>query len=239
LAVLASRAITTQRQFTAVADNVANVNTDGYRALNLDFKEVVSKPKGHPTASYVADRSITVDHSSGVMTDTGSPFDAAIAGDGFFAIDADGTTVYTRRGHFVLGSDGTLMTTEGNPVLDNAGGHIQVPTDAKTFKIAGDGTISTDQGQLATLGIYNFDQGDMGKLQRAGNTGFIPTNGANPQAMAQPHVMQGKIEASNVNAVEAMVDMQTVSKAYENALTNMHSLETLEDRSIRSLGGLQ
>ena len=230
--------MTTQRQFTAVADNVANANTDGYRGLDIDFKEVVSRPRGAPTASYVSDRSANVNWDSGVMTETGSPMNAAIGGDGFFAIDVNGVTQYTRRGHFVIGADGTLMTTEGHPVLDNAGGPIQVPGDAKSFKIAGDGTISTDQGQLSKLGVFSFDKADMGMLQRAGQVGFIP-RGIAATAMENPLVLQGKVEASNINPVQEMVSMQAVSKAYENAMQNMRQLESLEDRAIRTLGNIQ
>jgi flagellar basal-body rod protein FlgF len=166
LAILASRALTTQRQFTAVADNVANINTHGFRKLDLQFKEVISRPKGHPTASYVADRALFVSRQQGGLEKTSNPLDVAINGDGFFAVNVNGTTQYTRKGNFLVDNVGTLITTEGRPVLDNAGTPIQLPTDARNVMIAGDGAISSEAGLIATLGVYTFTDADMKLLER-------------------------------------------------------------------------
>lgn len=235
LAVLASRAMTTQRKFDAVADNIANINTDGYRRKDYEFRELVSRPQGHPTASYVADRGILMDYSSGVFTETGNPFNAAIAGEGFFAVEVDGTTQYTRRGHFMMASDGTLVTPEGYPVLDNAGGPIQLPADTRQVIIARDGTLSTEQGQLSRLGVYTFDADELNQLQRAGATSFIPQFGATAEPVENPVVHQGKIEASNVSPVMEMITMQDAARAYQSSLRNLRSLEDLEERAIRAL----
>lgn len=235
LAVLASRAITTQRKFDAVADNIANINTDGYRRKDYEFREMISRPQGHPTASYVADRGIIMDYSDGVLTETGNPFNAAIGGPGFFAVDVDGTTQYTRRGHFMMANDGTLVTPEGYPVLDVAGGSIQLPADTQQVIIARDGTISTEQGQISRLGVFSFGDDDLGLLQRAGNTAFIPQLGATAEAVEAPQVYQGKVEASNVNPVMEMVTMQDVARAYQSSLRSLQSIENLEERAIRAL----
>lgn len=239
IAVLASRVLTTQREFTAVADNVANVNTAGFRKLSLDFREVISKPSGKPTASYVADRAITLNQTQGSLTNTGNPLDFAISGKGFFAVDVGGTTQYTRRGQFVMNSEGVLTTPEGYPVLDNSGAQIQFQQDTKNIKIAEDGTISTEQGQLAQIGVYEFSEDGIKKLRRAGNTNFVPMFGAVPTAAETPIVRQGFIEASNVNPVEEMVNMQNASKAYENSLGLLRNVEDLEQRAIRTIGTAQ
>jgi flagellar basal-body rod protein FlgF len=236
LAVLASRVLGTQRQFTSVADNIANVNTQGYRKLDMEYKESISRPAAHATASYVEDRAIRLSAEQGAFENTGNPMDLAINGDGFFAISVDGTTQYTRKGQFVLNAEGTVTTPEGNPLLDNAGAQIQVPQDAKSLKIAEDGTISTDQGQLAQIGVYNFTPEDMNKLQRAGSTSFVPMFGAAAQVMETPLVRQGFLEGSNVSAVKEMVNMQNVTQAYENSIKLMRGLEDMEDRAIRTLG---
>jgi flagellar basal-body rod protein FlgF len=244
LAVLASRTLTTQRQFTAIADNVANVNTSGFRKLEMNFREVISQPKGKPTASYVADRALLISHVDGPMQSTGNPLDIALSGKGFFAIDVNGVTQYTRRGQFVLNNEGTLVTPEGFPVLDNSGAPIQFSPQVKNIRIATDGTISTEEGQLAQMGVFQFSAADEKLLQRAGNTAFIPQLGAVAApvdfgATGAPQIRQGFTESSNVNAVEEMVDMETVSRAYQQSVTLARSLEDLEQRAIRNLGGGQ
>lgn len=236
LAVLASRVLTSQRQFTSVADNIANVNTQGYRKLDMEFKETISRPAAHATASYVEDRAIRLSTLQGSFVATDNPMDLAINGEGFFAINVEGATQYTRRGQFVVNGEGTLTTPEGFPVLDNAGAQIQFPQDVRSIKIAEDGTISTEQGQLAQVGIFNFSPDDMNKLERAGNTAFLPMFGAAAQPMENPQVRQGYLEASNVNAISEMVSMQNVTKAYENSVKLMRGLEDLEGRAIRTLG---
>lgn len=236
IAVLASRAVTTQKWFTAIADNVANANTDGYRGVGMEFKEVVSRPMGKPTASYVADRAAVVNFEPGVLQQTGNPLNVALGGEGFFAINVNGNVQYTRRGHFLLNSEGTVVTPEGHPLLDIALGEIQVPAGTQNILIAPDGTISTEQGQLSQIGVYTFNPEERGMLRRAGSTSFVP-EGVNPLPVEAPQVIQGKVEASNVSPVEEMVTMQQVSRAYQSSLRNLRGLEDLEERAIRALGG--
>jgi flagellar basal-body rod protein FlgF len=242
LAVLASRTLTTQRQFTAIADNVANVNTNGFRKLEMNFREVISRPGGKPTASYVADRALIFSAQDGAMEKTSNPLDVALNGEGFFAISVEGNTQYTRRGTFLLATDGTLVTPEGHPVLDNAQAPIQIPAGTQNITITTDGTLATETGPLAQLGVYRFSPEDMKLLQRAGNTAFSPQLGAAATpidfaALGAPQVRQGFLEASNVNAVQEMVAMDMVSRAYQQSLTMAKSLEDLEQRAIRNLGG--
>jgi flagellar basal-body rod protein FlgF len=240
IAVLASRVLTSQRQFTAVADNVANVNTAGFKKLELNFKEVLSKPVAAGPqavgASYVADRALLINQRDGALTQTGNPLDVALSGRGFYAIDVNGTTQYTRRGNFLLNAEGQLVTPEGYALLDNAGAPIQIPQGSNNLRIANDGTISAEQGQIAQIGVYDFSARDMKLLQRAGNTAFVPTQGAAAQVVEAPMLRQGFVEASNVNAVEEMVNMETVSRAYQSSVSLLRGLEDLEQRAIRTLG---
>jgi flagellar basal-body rod protein FlgF len=242
IAVLASRALTTQRQFTAVADNVANVNTHGYRRMDMNFKEVLGRQTGSnplSAASYVDDRSLTLDQSVGAMEQTGNPLDVALGTEGYFAISVNGTTHYTRRGQFVVGPTGTLVTPEGYAVQDNGGGTVQIPEGTKEILIGNDGTISTEAGQLARLGVFTFSPADQKLLQRTGEAAYLPTQGAAATPAQAPSVRQGFLEASNVNAVQEMVTMEQVSRAYQSALKALSSLEDTEQRAIRQLGRVQ
>ena len=242
MAVLATRTLTTQRQFTAIADNVANVNTHGFRKLELNFREVKSAPPGAQPTSYVADRALVLSQADGALESTSNPLDVALSGNGFFAIDVNGTTQYTRRGQFMLSSNGTLVTPEGHSVLDNSGAPLQFTAETRNIKIAPDGTISTEQGRLGQLGIFQFSPEQLKLLQRAGASAFSPQLGATATpadftAKDAPQVRQGYLEASNVNAVQEMVDMEVVSRAYQQSITLAKSLEDLEQRAIRNLSG--
>jgi flagellar basal-body rod protein FlgF len=239
LAILAARALGTQRQFTAVADNVANVNTHGYRRMDVQFKEVISRPRGNATASYVGDRALFISQTEGAFEKTNNPLDVALNGRGFFAVDVGGTTHYTRKGNFLLSNDGTLITTEGNPVLDNAGTPIQLPLNTRNIMIAGDGAVSTEAGLAGQLGMYDFSADDMKKLQRTGSSAYIPALGASAFNLENATVRQGFLEASNVNPTEELVTMETVSRAYQNSLRLLKGVEDTEERAIRSLGNIQ
>ena len=239
ISILTTRALATERKFTAVADNIANVNTDGYRRKDFEFKEVISRPAGHATASYVADRGIVMDFNPGVLTETGNPLNVALGGEGFFAIEVDGETQYTRRGHFVMGNDGTVQTPEGYPVLDGALGPIQLPANTRDIVIARDGTISTEQGQIARFGVFNFDDETLPNLTRAGNVAFMAPPGATAEPVENPMVVQGKVEASNVSPIIESVAMQDASRAYQSSLQLLRTSEQLEEKAIRTLGGIQ
>jgi flagellar basal-body rod protein FlgF len=113
-----------------------------------------------------------------------------------------------------------------------------VPPGSRTFTVAKDGSISTEAGQIATLGVFNFSDADSKMMRRMGDATYLPTQGT--AAVTEfPNVLQGFVETSNVNAVEEMTNMQMVSAAYQRSLTTMRGIEDLEQRAIRTLGGTQ
>lgn len=239
LAVLASGALAAQRRFNVTADNVANVSTMGFRRLKPDFQEMVSgsskTASGHGT-SYVADRGILMDTSQGTFSSTDNPFDLAIGGDGYFAIGVNGNIQYTRRGQFIENSEGQVVTPEGYPLLDNAGAPFQLPTDAREFRVSEDGTISTEQGTIGQIGIFSFTDDQQNGLIRAGTTSYIAGKGVVPTVIENPSIKQGMLEASNVNAVSEMVDMNLASQAYQNSLKLLKTMEDTEANAISTLG---
>jgi flagellar basal-body rod protein FlgF len=239
LAVLASGAVAAQRRFNVIADNVANANTNGFHRLKPDFQEMVSGQSktaiGNGT-SYVADRGILMDTTQGTFNNTGNAFDMAIAGEGYFAISVNGATQYTRRGQFVENAEGQVTTPEGYALLDNAGAPIQLPTDANEFRVATDGTVSTEQGVLGQIGIYNFTPTQQQNMVRAGSTNFIPHKGDSPTVDDNPSVRQGTLESSNVNAVQEMVEMNAASQAYQNSIKLLQTMEGTESNAIQTLG---
>lgn len=242
LAVLASGALAAQRRFTVIADNLANINSAGFRRLRPDFQEVVSGQSrvGKNTgASYVADRGLLLDTAQGAFQRTNNPFDLAIGGDGYFAIDVNGTTQYTRRGQFVENAEGQVVTPEGYALLDNSFAPFQLPTDASQFRVASDGTLSTEQGTIGQIGVFSFAPSQLKNLVRAGGSNFVAAGGANPTVIDTPVVHQGMLESSNVNPVQEMVDMNAASQAYQNSLRLLQGLENVETNAIQTLGRTQ
>jgi flagellar basal-body rod protein FlgF len=236
IAVLAAGIRAREHQFNAVADNVANVSTHGYRRLDTKFQELISRPRGAATASYVADRGLTMDNSQGGLETTGNPFDLAIHGPGMFAVQVNGQVQYTRKGQFIENSEGQVITPDGHLLLDNALAPIQLPTNANEFRVATDGTVSTEQGTIGQVGIFEFSAQDSAKLVRAGNTGFVAGKGAAPKVVEQADVRQGALEASNVNPMQEMVQMNDVSAAYQNSLKLLKGLEDMESQAIQAFG---
>jgi flagellar basal-body rod protein FlgF len=215
---------------TAVANNLANVNTAGFRA---EIVNASTRWIGGPTLQSRAeqvDQVIGADMKQGSVVQTGNALDVALDGDGFFAVQAnDGSEGYTRRGDLKLSDSGLLTTGEGHPVLGE-GGPITLPP-ADSVKIAKDGGIwivpqggQIDQPQLVdTIKLVNAKGSVIAKgtdnLFREVNGGALPTD---PMAS----VTSGALEGSNVNATSALVQMIEASRAWE---TQIKLIDTAKD----------
>ncbi|MDD9912651.1 MAG: flagellar hook basal-body protein, partial [Alphaproteobacteria bacterium] len=179
---------------------------------------------------------VLVDFSAGTIESTDNPLDAAIQGDGFFTVDVNGQTQYTRNGHFALSSRGLLVNGSGQPVLDSAGGEIVIPLDAESVTITAEGAIATENGVVAELGIFKFNKEDQQVLNRSGNGGFFAPDTANPErANEDVVVMQGRLEVSNVEGIQEVVKLQELNKSYQQAMRAIRQMEDLEERAIRNI----
>lgn len=245
--ILTSRILSQQRKLGMVADNMANLNTIGYKKLELDFKEVMGNELGERIGnlnnardSFVGDRAVRINFQTGPLNETNSPYDVSIIGDGFFAIDNGGRTEYTRNGNFTLTQTGQLITSQGFPVLNTAGGAITLPTNAINVNITNEGIISTvEDGQIDQIGVFRFNREDMNQLQRTGFGGFVPLPGVNAALIPteEVNVAQGSLENSNVNPGLEMIQLQELSQAYQGAARLVNRVEELESQAIRNLGG--
>lgn len=212
-----SRQVALQEQMDIVANNIANVNTPGYRAHNMVFLEYLSKQRnaekaGNDSISMVHDYGQYMNTESGPLRNTGNPLDVALEGPGFFGVQTADGVQYTRAGNFQINGAGELVTGSGMLVADNGGGTIVIPEDALEVKIARDGTISTDQGVLSQLMVVEFEKPQ--DLVAQGNGLYKTEDTGNPAENTR--VMQGMIEGSNVNAVLEMTRMIDVSRAYQS-----------------------
>lgn len=225
-------------QNDSTANNVANVNTIGYKKQSLVFKNiydanVVQKPYGSNEAQTIGSlsvgsevQSMTYDFSQGVLDKTNAVFDVAITGDGFFKIQLnDGGYAYTRNGSFTLNNNGTLVTKDGEAVIDDRGKPIKIKTNDVVMRsindiiITEDGQIELsnekDQVMMQKIGVYDFFNKD--NMVSIGGSKFKPTD-----AMTNPEVRptkfkieQGSLEMSNANVVNEMIKTISTSRNYE------------------------
>lgn len=206
--VAASRLTAAQRALEVTADNIANADTPGYRTERVLFTDWLDRQRGTTTPggamiAYVQDRATWREQSQGAISRTGNPFDLALAGDGYFTVNTPAGPRLTRNGRFGLQPDGTLADMSGNAVLDTTGQPIQLsPTDT-TVAIAGDGSVSSQNGQLGKIGVVQPT--DPSRLTAEGGTllrADTPTT-----AVATPGIVQGAVEGSNVQPVLELTRM--------------------------------
>jgi flagellar basal-body rod protein FlgF len=215
----------TLQQQAAVSQNLANTNTPGFRAAINAFRAVPLVGDGLATRTFVVDSNAGADFSEGVMEPTGRALDIAVNGQGWIAVQAaDGQEAYTRNGSLQLTQNGLLQTRSGLNVLGDAG-PITVPPDTQVT-IAQDGTISTiAQGgtasvMLGRIKLTNPPQKEMTRGEDALFRGSKPAD-----ADAGVTLLPGYLESSNVNAVEAMVNMISLARQFE---TQMKMLSTAD-----------
>jgi flagellar basal-body rod protein FlgF len=208
--VSASRLIAAQRAMDIIANNVANADTPGFKSERVLFTDWLSRQGSgpgsgqggsaaakEPTIAYVQDRATWRDQAEGALTHTANPFDVALTGDGYFTVATPNGPRLTRNGHFGPLPDGTLADMTGNAVLDSAGQPVRLtPTDV-TVTITGDGTLSSENGQLVKLGVVQPT--DPMRMTAEGGALFRADGPTAP--VTSPGVVQGAVEGSNVQPV--------------------------------------
>ncbi|MDA7430199.1 flagellar hook-basal body complex protein [Primorskyibacter aestuariivivens] len=199
------------REMQAIANNIANTATTGFRQETVGFSEYVQRVEGEPSLSMAL---ANYDFSStlqGAMTKTGGQFDFAIEGEGYFLVQSPQGERLTRAGSFAPNAQGDLVTKDGYPVLDPGGAPIFVPPDASDLSVSADGTLSSNGRPLAQLGVVQPVEGS--ELLREGGVMFRVEGGFEPSGSSR--VVQGFLENSNVDAVGQIARMIAVKRAYE------------------------
>ncbi|HEU0186824.1 MAG TPA: flagellar basal-body rod protein FlgF [Gallionellaceae bacterium] len=209
----------TLQQQAAVSQNLANANTPGFRAMINTFRAVPLAGEGLPTRTFVVDSTSGADYSPGVIQPTGRALDLAVNGPGWLAVQSvDGAEAYTRNGSMQLSPEGVLQTRNGLNVVGDTG-PITVPPDTE-ITIARDGTISTvpttnQRAAVVVLGRLKLVNPPQEQLVRGDDGLFRTADGKAADADANVNVSSGNLESSNVNTVEAMVNMITLARQFD------------------------
>lgn len=225
----------------ANTNNLANVSTAGFKADLEQFRAMpVVGGEGMPSRVYAMNERPATDFTPGAIHRTGRDLDIAVDGKGWIAVQAeDGTEAYTRAGDLRLDANGLLTTGSGLPVLGNNGGPIAVPA-AEKLEIGIDGTVSIRPvGQaanvLAEVDRIKLVKPELSELSK-GEDGLIRLkSGDAAEADASVRVMTGSIEQSNVNAVEAMVNMIELSRQYEMQVKMMRSAKENDEATSQMM----
>jgi len=219
--------------------NLANVSTTGFRA---DLSRFVSMPisgQGFDSRVYAIQKSPGISFASGAIQQTGNALDIAIEGEGLMAVQLpDGSEGYTRSGSLHVTRSGMLETAAGNPVMGN-GGPIVLPP-AENIEIGSDGTISIrpvgqDEKTLATVNRIKLVNPALGDLQKSEGGQLRLKDGSVAPAQASIRVTSGALESSNVNMVEALVDMIGLARQFEINIKAMQTAKQNDESAAQML----
>lgn len=240
-----------QKRLDIIANNVANAATVGYKEENVtnqSFDEMLTVKIRDGSEGYMTKKigqmslgvkigEVYTDYGQGSLRITGNTYDMAIEGKGFFTVrvtDANGNDSirYTRDGCFKMTQDGYIVDADGNH-LQGDGGDIQVPVDAASIAIDPTGAIYADGVIAARVDVVDFENYDY--LKKVGDTSYKLVEGG-VVIPAEGTVLQGYTEQSNVNAVSEMVEMITITRAYEANHKVIQTVDTMLDKSVNSVG---
>lgn len=221
------------REMQVVAHNIANLSTTGFRREGVVFAEHVRRLDGAPSLSMAHASARHIDLSQGEMAATGSPYDMAILGEGFFLVETPRGERLTRAGHFTPNAEGELVTSDGFMLLDAGGAPVFVPPDAQQISLAADGTLSADGLPVGQIGL--FIPVDPTDLAREAGVLFRVEGGTEP--IEGGRMLQGFLEESNVDPIAEIARMIEVSRAYELGQTFLDREDERIRGVIRTLGG--
>jgi flagellar basal-body rod protein FlgF len=223
--------------------NLANATTTGFRAQLDSFRAVPVIGEGLPTRAFVVDATVGSDFTPGPIQNTGRDLDVAVQGKGWIALQLeDGTEAYTRNGSFKISENGVLQTQSGINVMGDAG-PIAIPPDV-TVTVGNDGTVSAittigKPGAATPLGRIKLVNPPEESIVRGDDGLFRLRGGGEADADANVVVIGGSLEGSNVNVVDAMVNMISLARQFEMHMNLLKNVENNEQKAsqLMSLTG--
>jgi flagellar basal-body rod protein FlgF len=224
-----------QLMLDVLSNNLANVNTTGFKADGVAFTDMLERQMAIPDGAFGRNvgtlgsgATIGANYTTnavGDIAETGRPLDVSLAkADQYFVVETPNGQLYTRDGSFSISGDGTLVTADGFPVLSANGNTISMPPGAKHYGIEADGNVTADG---RSVGVLDVREGQLKKIGRnlfEGEAESVP-----------PQLVTEALEGSNVNAIETMVQMISVMRGFEAAQKMIQSQDEATGQLIQSL----
>ena len=248
-------ALSNEHRMNSIANNLANVNTTGYKRDMLAFKDTMAlyahdhimepvasirDKKFFPDPQHISRTRIATsvtDFQQGGMKVTSAPLDVGIQGEGFFKIDSPDGEFYTRNGHFTVNEEGTIVNERGWPVMSE-GGPITIPEGTKNIVIAENGRVFADSEEVGQIQLVTVD--NLAMLEKQGSNLFRVRPGAEVEEVeVDPNrswMAQGFLEAANVDAIYEMVNMIETQRQFEAYQKVMQATDTLDREANTKVG---
>ncbi len=234
----AAGAIAMEERLSMIANNLANVNTTGFKkdaVVFEDFRKNLNTSKLSPGQYRATPVDVVIgrqyiDSMQGGFRDTGNPLDAAVVGEGFFAVGTPDGIMYTRAGAFSISPEGLLVTPQGYTV-QGQGGDITIGNG--NVSIDSRGTVMVNGTAVDVLQISSIPEEG---LVRQGNSLFSSGEGYAPEPVESPTIQQGYIESSNVDPVMEMIGLVTTQRAYESYQKLIKTFGDISSQSMRNVG---
>ncbi|MGB9761359.1 MAG: flagellar basal-body rod protein FlgF [Caldimicrobium sp.] len=229
-----------ERRFTATTNNLANVDTPGFKADGLTFREVLMRKIGPRYRRAFKETVPYLNPEQGILEPTQNPLHFAIVGEGFFKVQTPQGIAYTRAGNFTLDAQRRLVTPQGYPVLANGAPIIVDPgmaaeglvtMDNLKLRVSPDGILSIDGTEIARLEVVTFD--DLTKLKKIGENLYV-SEGAQEMAAINYEIRQGFIEKSNVNPIKEMVNLIEIQRTFEAVQRSIRGYDEASEKLIET-----
>ncbi|MGO9147058.1 MAG: flagellar basal-body rod protein FlgF [Desulfomonilia bacterium] len=212
-------AIAMEERLNIISNNIANLNTTGFKKDQMSFEQFQKSLDTSMlyTGQYqtvpidVIPVSSSIDLTPGTPVETGNSLDVALMGDGFFVVNTENGTRYTRAGSFQLSTGNTLITPRGYTV-QGQGGDITIDPTKGQVVISPHGQVSQDGTAIGTLQVVKIPAES---LVREGNNLFSVKDGVTPEPVNNPSIVQGSLETANVEPIKEMVEMIAAQRAYD------------------------
>ncbi len=257
--IAASGALKQEKKMSIIANNLANVNSNGFKKDQIVFEsllppfkdktdltfdksrnELLPPDQSNLNVAYVGVADYSTDFSQGGLLSTGNPYDLAVDGKGFFMVKTPDGIAYTRKGDFHIDDNNKLVDRNNNPVQSGqGGGDVVIPTTSGKITIDKNGFISAGRGlgniPVGRIGVVDFVNGE--KLEKLGSGLYRPVNkeatGVEPP---ETSIRQGFIEQSNVKSVDEMTKMIETVRAFETYQKVIQTIDQVDERAVNSLG---
>lgn len=228
-----SGAIAREQAMANVSNNLANINSSGFKKNRVGFESLLQGSKQITDAkgiNYSRIRRIGTDFGQGAIRETGRALDVAISGNGFFKVRRGNEILYTRNGNFFLDQNGMLKTAQGFNVLNATNQSIQLAgAEGKKLHIDQSGNITLDTTPSGEK-IQVFSVTDSEKLAKAGDSLFRLEQGAVSQPANDTPLIQNSLEGSNVNMIEEMVAMIDTQRKFDANLKVLKNYSNLSEK---------